>query len=243
MASELDKQPGRQGAAFTLIELLVVVAIIAILAGLLLPALAKAKNQAKRSNCKSNLRQIGLAFAMYRGEHDSRFPDRRDLKLSLPGGYRPWTSWPRSDPRSGWAAAILGLPNGRESIWLCPGLQNTPLPKHPQAVQQVHEEADSTRSNYWMWRFDRPDDPVPLDNFWGKPEHAVVRDLTLINNPFIGIPNGPSEVELTVDVYFPATIQSLEEEIRGLAAHSDGRNRLMLDSHVEFKRDLRIGKR
>lgn len=238
-----DNRPSRHGAAFTLIELLVVVAIIAILAGLLLPALAKAKNQAKRANCKSNLRQIGLAFTMYRGDHDSRFPDRRDLKLSLPGGYRPWTSWPKSDPRSGWAAAILGGHDRRERIWLCPGLRNTPLPDHPQSVQQVREEAGSTRSNYWMWRFDRPDDPVPLDNFWGKTEHGVVRDLTLANNRFIGIPNGPSEVELTVDVYFPATIESLDEAIRGLAAHSGGRNRLMLDSHVEFKRDGRIHKR
>ena len=243
MVIEPDKEQRVQQTAFTLIELIVVVAIIAILISLLLPALAKAKNEAKRTNCKSNLRQIGLVFAMYRGDHDSRFPDRRDLKLSLPGGYRPWTSWPSSDPRSGWAAAIFSGLNGRERVWLCPGLQNTPLPKHPQAVQQVHEEADSTRSNYWMWRFDRPDDPVLLDNFWGKPEHAVVRDLVLANNPFIGIPNGPSEVELAIDVYFPATIQSLEEEIRGLAAHSGGRNRLMLDSHVQFKRDLRIEKR
>ena len=98
-------------------------------------------------------------------------------------------------------------------------------------------------STYWMWRFDRPDNPVPLDNFWGKTEDGVVRDLALANNPFIGIPNGSSEVELAVDVYFPATIQSLEEEIRGLAAHSDGWNRLMLDNHVEFKRDRRIRKR
>ena len=243
MASELDKRPSRQGAAFTLIELLVVVAIIAILTSLLLPALAKAKNLAKRANCKSNLRQIGLAFAMYRGDHDSRFPDRRDLKLSLPGGYRPWTSWPRSDPRSGWAAAILGGHNRRERIWDCPGIQNTPLARHPQSIQHVREEEGSTHSTYWMWRFDRPDNPVPLDNFWGKTEDGVVRDLTLANNPFIGIPNGSSEVELAVDVYFPATIQSLEEEIRGLAAHSDGWNRLMLDNHVEFKRDRRIRKR
>ena len=89
MVIEPDKEQRVQQTAFTLIELIVVVAIIAILISLLLPALAKAKNEAKRTNCKSNLRQIGLAFAMYRGDHDSRFPDRRDLKLSLPGGYRP----------------------------------------------------------------------------------------------------------------------------------------------------------
>ena len=241
--TEPSKRQCTHRTAFTLIELLVVVTIIAILVSLLLPALAKAKNQAKHANCKSNLRQIGLAFAIYRGDYDSRFPDRRDLKLSLPGGYRPWTSWPRSDPRSGWAAVILNRHNARSRIWSCPGLQNTPLSEHPQAVQQIHEDMDSIHSNYWMWRFDRPDDPVPLDNFWGKAEHSVVQDLKLANNPFIGVPKGPSEVELTVDVYFPTTIQSLKEEIRGLAAHSDGRNRLMLDSHVEFKRDPRIAKR
>ena len=59
---------------FTLIELLVVIAIIGILAAILLPALARAREAARRSSCANNLKQFGIIFKMYAGEYNGKFP-------------------------------------------------------------------------------------------------------------------------------------------------------------------------
>jgi len=66
---------GRAGrGAFTLIELLVVIAIIAILAALLLPALAGAKSRAQRLRCTSQMKQLGLGFSLFVGDHSDQYP-------------------------------------------------------------------------------------------------------------------------------------------------------------------------
>jgi prepilin-type N-terminal cleavage/methylation domain-containing protein/prepilin-type processing-associated H-X9-DG protein len=107
----MRRQPG-----FTLIELLVVLAIVAILAGLLLPVLGQTRESARRAQCASNLRQILLGCRLYVDDYEGLYPSQPGDGLAV-----------RADGGDGgnfYDRLTPYLSDGR--LWLCPSTQNSP---------------------------------------------------------------------------------------------------------------------
>lgn len=132
----------RKSLGFTLIELLVVIAVIAILAALLLPALAKAKRQAVRVQCINNEKQQLVALTMYAGENRDYLPDGSegywcwDMDLALANqvlayGTTPWTWYdpgtaPKFGPVDWFGTKPYGnVPGGDPCLWC---FDNAPYP-------------------------------------------------------------------------------------------------------------------
>ena len=146
-SKESGGAPGPHGPggrnAFTLIELLVVIAIIALLAALLLPALSRAKESARATQCVNNLRQVGLAVRLYADDNADEFP--RSQHSAFANGLMPWERT---------VAPLLG---SSTTLWtnLLTGVYHCPSDKKPAP---------------WSYGLNVYYELGPDDDYTGKPE-------------------------------------------------------------------------
>jgi prepilin-type N-terminal cleavage/methylation domain-containing protein/prepilin-type processing-associated H-X9-DG protein len=168
----------RFSSAFTLIELLVVIAIIGILAALLLPVLAKAKEKAHQTACLNNLKQIGLGFQMYWGDFNETFPAPGSRQKYGPQP-EDWIWWQAGrDVASSSIARFVGNFN--------PGLFTCPSDRRAQTLQaQVPFTDDSYRFSYSLTSYDLTDANVNpgMSTIITQLREAYPFKSTQINNP------------------------------------------------------------
>ena len=159
----MDPDNGRCVKGFTLIELLVVVSIIALLVSILLPALAKAREQAKRVMCSSNIKQLYLGIEMYGEAYNGMMPyhcaaDARSVKVYGTNYYEPYKTYSIRHKNEPWNDKVQGL--GRLFLmsltevksYFCPSMRLSAyaFPKMSKTAPYNDDSTFQLENNQWI---------------------------------------------------------------------------------------------
>lgn len=161
---------GKTANRFTLIELLIVIAIIAILAGMLLPALNKARMKARSTSCKSNLRSINQMVMMYWDDFKNGLPNKSPSGSTQ--SFRAWNSLLWEYYMGG--IKTMRFTDGNRRIWLDPILRGSVFACPELSLKNPNRSNRNALSYVEQdWTMCKSDDKSPWTNFkWNRPKYT-----------------------------------------------------------------------